>query len=156
MAPVIAHICLLLYFSVERGQAQRPLNQSPTIVLIGPIDSGKSSLANALLGCDPRNSSCAFHVCDSEVDLCTNQTTSATGKWLGQLQGEDVKVSVSPWLHKANAFLSSDCWHSWIWKRQRWGTHGWVDGGSFRRGRPCTYNSSPPTWINWETFRGNP
>ena len=94
MAAAIAHVFLLLYFSVEGGQAQLPL--TPTIVLIGPIDSGKSSLGNALLGCDPRNSSCffpAFPVCkDSEVDSCTKETTAATAKWLGK--GEDIKVSV--------------------------------------------------------------
>ena len=107
MAAVIAHICLLLYFSVEIGQAQRPLYQSRTIVLIGPIDSGKSSLANALLGCDPRNSSCVFPVCpDSEVDSCTKETTAATGKWLGKGE-DDITVSLSPCkiINRANAFL---------------------------------------------------
>ena len=38
------------------------------------IFSGKSSLANALLGCDPRGEDCLFGVCEG-LDSCTKATT---------------------------------------------------------------------------------
>ena len=113
MAAAIAHTFLLLYFSVGIGQAERPLYQNPTIVLIGPIAGGKSSLGNALLGCDPRNSSCFFlsswSVCpEGGVDSCTKETTIATGKWLGK--GENITVSLSPFImHIEEKLPCADC-----------------------------------------------
>ena len=47
------------------------------------IFSGKSSLANALLGCDPRGEDCLFGVCEG-LDSCTKATTIGTGSWLGR------------------------------------------------------------------------
>ena len=44
---------------------------------------GKSSLANALLGCDPRGQNdCLFGVCGG-LDSCTKNTSIGTGQWLG-------------------------------------------------------------------------
>ena len=43
---------------------------------------GKSSLANALLGCDPKSNDCMFGTC-SGYDSCTKNTTIGSGQWLG-------------------------------------------------------------------------
>merc|ERR1711892_713229 len=65
----------------------------PVIILVGPTGSGKSSLANALLVCDPRSPDCLFPVCH-DMDSCTKDTTYGTGNWLGD--GQNFTVVDSP------------------------------------------------------------
>jgi len=75
---------------------QRPLLPDlpdPRIVIVGATGSGKSSLANAFLGCDPRSKECLFEVC-SGSDSCTKKTTYGFGFWLGN--GQNFTVIDTP------------------------------------------------------------
>merc|ERR1719209_1488317 len=61
-----------------------PALPNPRIIIVGPTGAGKSSLANAFLGCDPRapSGTCLFGVCNG-MDSCTKETTYGYGPWLG-------------------------------------------------------------------------
>ena len=56
-------------------------------------DSGKSTLANVLLGDAPNCKNCTFPICTGQQS-CTKQTKYADGKWLGQ--ASDVIVVDTP------------------------------------------------------------
>ena len=74
-------IIVTIFISSVLSQEEYP---SPRIVIVGPTGAGKSSLANALLGCDPRAETgvCMFGVCGG-IDSCTKETTIGNGTWLG-------------------------------------------------------------------------
>ena len=77
---------LLLLGFVQNTHLFKKLEESdPRLIIIGASGVGKSSLANALLGCDPNSDDCLFHVCPISLDSCTNQTTYGNGTWNGNI-----------------------------------------------------------------------
>ena len=78
-------ICFLLFCVISPVLLQDvdPAYPSPRIVIVGPTGAGKSSLADALLGCDPRgDNGCMFGICGG-LESCTKNTTVGYGPWLG-------------------------------------------------------------------------
>ena len=54
----------------------------PKIVIVGQTGTGKSTLANVLLGESPGCKNCTFPICSNQKS-CTKNTKYAAGKWLG-------------------------------------------------------------------------
>merc|ERR1719312_1898664 len=91
---------LALILSSPVCLCQRPISPdlpSPRFVIIGPTGSGKSSLANAFLGCDPQapEGECTFTVCN-DFDSCTKETSYGTAPWLGMDDGQNCTVVDTP------------------------------------------------------------
>ena len=66
---------------------------NPKIVIVGQTGAGKSTLANVLLGQDPKCKNCTFEICNSH-DSCTKETSYAVGKWLNH--GADFTIVDTP------------------------------------------------------------
>ena len=65
----------------------------PHLIILGATGTGKSSLANVLLGESPDCENCTFPVC-SGADSCTKETSFAEGRWLSQ--GSEFTVVDTP------------------------------------------------------------
>ena len=81
--------CLILSVVLAEDPID-PIYPSPRFVIVGETGVGKSSVASALLGCDPQGGDCLFEVCNSAAS-CTSETTLGIGKWTGD--GQNVTVS---------------------------------------------------------------
>ena len=76
---------LLLLITASNCETRSSAFPDPAFVLIGPTGAGKSSLGNALFGCDLNHQSCSFPVCQEfgHTESCTRRTDVKTGKWRG-------------------------------------------------------------------------
>ena len=91
--------CYLSLCALSAVSAFDPIYPSPRFVIVGETGVGKSSVASALLGCDPQGGDCLFEVCNSAAS-CTSETTLGIGSWTGD--GPNVTVSFYCILHTLN------------------------------------------------------
>ena len=82
-------------FSSSSAEDNTTSYPDPRMVIVGQSGVGKSSIANALLGCDPQGDACLFEVCNQAAS-CTTETTMGVGSWLGQFL--NFTVIVLEWL----------------------------------------------------------
>jgi len=75
--------CLLVYALLVGLPLVRPDSlPQPRIVIVGQTGTGKSALANVLMGKSPDCKNCTFSSCDTP-NSCTKKTSYVVGKWLG-------------------------------------------------------------------------
>merc|ERR1719495_575691 len=79
----MTQITLLILCSIAAVKASSNDLPTPRIVILGQTGTGKSTLANVLLGQPFDCNNCTFPVCDS-MDSCTKDTKYAVGYWLGK------------------------------------------------------------------------
>ena len=90
--------------SLSIAQEPHRFYSSPHVVIVGATGAGKSSLANALLGCDPREDGCMFGVCGG-MDSCTKNTKIGEGKWHGTQDNFTVRITYSTFYFFANILI---------------------------------------------------